>query len=60
MSHEYAGITFSIHGPRGEEGSVTVPAPKRFYRRWAMWVAVWLWTWATGTVTDTDPVDRRG
>lgn len=47
MTHEYAGITFLISNGAGTSGSVTVPAPRRFYRRWAMWIAVWLWTWAT-------------
>lgn len=42
----YDGITFSIHGAGGEVGSVTVAAPRRFYRRWAMGVAAWLWQWA--------------
>ena len=43
MTH-YAGITFAISDGVGSFGSVTVPAPRRFYRRWAMWVAAWLWT----------------
>ena len=43
----YRGIEFTIRGAGGEYGSVTVAAPRRFYRRWAMWIAAWLWNWAT-------------
>lgn len=39
-------ITFTFDDGRGTVGSVTVPAPHRFYRRWALWLAYWLWTWA--------------
>lgn len=46
MSHYYQPITFYLY--RGDAtGSITVPAPRRFYLRWAMWLAAWLWMEAT-------------
>ncbi len=34
---------FTLHDGAGSSATITVPVPRRFYRRWMLAVALWLW-----------------
>jgi hypothetical protein len=54
--------TFQLHGVGGEHGSITIFAPKQWWRRWLLYVAMHLWRLAAkndGEPSLILPAERR-